>query len=237
MHANELITLSITPTLYPALFGPALPVLPAYVPASIINNWAMPIPQTGHIDDTLDFFNNLGTYRKERTHESRIDDLSATILRISHCSARRPHFRRFDLPLRMSNTPCWAKFNFVLLSNDGYIKAVGEHKTRKNQTSVGAQWAAEAIAAAQYNNNVRSTRHLPSIDHTIMGLIMVGARPRFYRMLVTVALANAVARGNIPLTATTLEFYDPPGVSVFGFETAHNREVLFRCYEAWRLLL
>jgi len=53
------------------------------------------------------------------------------------------------------------------LSNDGYIKAVGEHKTRKNQTSVGAQWAAEAIAATQYNNNVRSTRHLPSIDHTI----------------------------------------------------------------------
>lgn len=65
----------------------------------------MPAPRTGHNDDTLDFFNNLEAFREERTHESRIDDLSATILRISQCSARRPHFRRFDLPLRMSETP------------------------------------------------------------------------------------------------------------------------------------
>ena len=232
-HADELTTLSITPTPYPALFGPALPLLPAYVPAAIINNQDMPAPQTGHNDDTLDFFNNLKAYCNERTHESRIDDLSATILRISHCSTRRPHFRRFDLPLRMSNTRRWANPNFVLFSNDGYIKAVGEHKKKAN---VEAQWAAEAIAAAQYNNNLRSVRNLPLIDHTIMGLIMVSARPRFYRMLVTVALGNAVALGNIPPTATTLQFYDPP-VSIFGFETAHNRAFLFRCYEAWRLLL
>ena len=235
-HADELTTLSITPTPYPALFGPALPLLPAYVPAAIINNQAMPAPQTGHNDDTLDFFNNLEAYCRERTHESRIDDLNATILRISHCSARRSHFRRYDLPLLMSTTPRWAKPNFVLFSNDGYIKAVGEHKTWKNQANVEAQWAAEAIAAAQYNNNLRTARNLPLIDHTIMGLIMVDARPRFYRMLVIVAVENAVALGNIPPTATALEFYDPP-VSVLGFEIAHNRAVLFRCYEAWRLLL
>lgn len=114
----------------------------------------------------------------------------------------------------------------MLLSSDGYIKAVGEHKTRKNQANFEAQWAAEAIAAAQYNNHIRSTRNLPFINHMIMGLIMIGARPCFCRMLVTVALANAVALGNIPPTATALEFYDLP-VSVFGFETARYRKVLF----------
>ena len=113
---------------------------------------------------------------------------------------------------------------------------MGEHKTWKNQANVEVQWAAEAIAAAQYNNNLRTARNLPLIDHTIMGLIMVDARPRFYRMLVTVAPENAVALGNIASTATASEFYDPP-VSVLGFEIAHNRAVLFRCYEAWRLLL
>jgi hypothetical protein len=129
-HANELTTLSITPTPYPALFASPLPLLPAYVSAAIISNQDMPAPQTGHNDDTLDFFNNLKAYCRERTHESRIDDLNATILRISHCSARRPHFRRYDLPLLMSTTPRWAKPNFVLFSNDGYIRAVVSESTR-----------------------------------------------------------------------------------------------------------
>ena len=67
------------------------------------------------------------------------------------------------------------------------------NKTIFDTTRPEPQLVAAAIAAYQYNNEIRQIRGLPALDTMIIPcIIMVGARPAFYLVPVTQALSMAV---------------------------------------------
>lgn len=72
-----------------------------------------------------------------------------------------------------------------------------------NRTDTEAQVVAEAVAAFQFNNEMRGKHGLLPLDiMTIPCITMTGTRPTFYLIPVTTELSDAVITGRYPATRT-----------------------------------
>jgi hypothetical protein len=144
--------------------------------------------------------------------ESAIDDFAKEILRVIGFEERGTLLRsRFAIPLTICGDSKRAAQTDVCLvhGNSTILLVVQEDKTTISNRDPEAQVIAQAIAAFQYNNRVRSRiglRELEGMD--IPCITVVGTRPIFYIVPVTRALSNAVITAQYPLT-TYAEIYAP----------------------------
>ncbi|KAM6498451.1 hypothetical protein JOM56_006399 [Amanita muscaria] len=102
-----------------------------------------------------------------------------------------------------------------------------------------AQVIAEAIAAFQHNNQKRRDLGLQSLESmTIPCITMVGTRPFFYKVPVTMQLSNAVASGKYPQPLTTVTSCAPPDGrrATDGMEELDYRRVALQYYDAFHQL-
>ncbi|KAK0448309.1 uncharacterized protein EV420DRAFT_1630923 [Desarmillaria tabescens] len=100
---------------------------------------------------------------------------------------------------------------------------------------------AQAIAAFQENNKRRARLFLNSLPVQIIpGITMVGTFPTFYKIAVTSELDHSIRHGQYPATETVVYCHTPRVPSRHRSEGMHslpNRELLVRCYEAFKSIV
>ncbi|KAH9959683.1 hypothetical protein BC827DRAFT_1213256 [Russula dissimulans] len=139
--------------------------------------------------------------------ESFIDEFSRETLRILGFAERGLFLTTcFTIPLMICGNGRHAQTDVCLLDRGLMALLILQgDKAVFNASRPEPQVIAEAIAVYQYNNDIRQTRGLPTLESmTIPCIIMVGMRPTFYLVPVTRALSIAVASGLYPETSTVV---------------------------------
>ncbi|KAG6898689.1 hypothetical protein C0995_008844 [Termitomyces sp. Mi166 len=115
-------------------------------------------------------------------------------------SAERILVTRYPIQLYMSSSKCWAKTNVALVTPDRKVFCViHENKPRDDNDLPESQLIAEAIAAAQFNNDMREQVHgISKKDMVILAIAMLGMVPVFYQVPVSLELLEAVQHGGYP---------------------------------------
>jgi hypothetical protein len=175
--------------------------------------------------------------------ESAIDDFAKEVLRVVGFEERGTLLRsRFAIPLTIcGDSSRTAQADVCLIhGNSAILLVVQEDKTTISNRDPEAQVIAQAIAAFQYNNRVRSRiglRELEGMD--IPCITMVGTRPIFYIVPVTRALSNAVITAQYPQATTqVLKCVVSPSSRRLsdGMEVPDFRRVALQHYDAFKVL-
>lgn len=170
---------------------------------------------------------------------SAIDDLAKSVLWVT--GFYKPgvtHLRpQFSIPLNIRGDDKQVAQSNVCLQHipSMMLLLVQANKTSANPSDPEAQMVAEAIAAFQFNNEVRKLEGLPELDAmTIPSMIMVGTQPAFYFVPVTKQLSNAVAFGDRPEAVTIIKSCHPPRSSFpeakAGLENVNYRQTALQYY-------
>ena len=98
------------------------------------------------------------------------------------------------------------------------------------------QLIAAAIAAFQHDNNVRGIHGGAPLDIKVMtGITMTGTTPTFFKIPVTLELADAIERGDYPANPTVVAMHSPeiprPGAGMLHLD---NRRSILACFEAFK---
>jgi hypothetical protein len=124
--------------------------------------------------------------------------------------------------------------------NKGILLVMQEDKSHLEGMDPEPQLIAEAIAAHQYNNKCLERIGLPTIQaKMIPGIIMAGSTPTFYKIPVTQDLVYAVETGQYPEKPTIVHKLIPPVADLNrlvhdGMRPLNNRDVILRCFEAFK---
>ena len=208
--SNELAAYNITVRRQsaPDFFGYQPNTIPEYLDPEFVHS---PVPPNDSIADVATFrilqYIDLAT-RANATQESAIDDVARELLRLLNFEEKGTLLRsRYAIPFFISgDTGCVAQTDLCLIQGSATILLIiQEDKTGFSQKYPEAQVIAEAIAAFQYNNLSRDRAGLDTVESmTIPAIIMIGTRPIFYKIPVTQALSDAVARAQYPAFHTTV---------------------------------
>jgi hypothetical protein len=185
-----------------------------------------------------------------KTHineESAVDDFARHILLAFKYNKGDNIVRvRQELSLRMFGQNLSAKPDICVENVKSTIKLlVQEDKsynaskgTRLDIKTTEAQMVAEAIAAFQNNNRIRTAFNEPELDSYCFPCIaMLGTYPIFYLFNVTKNLAESVEEGKIPTNITIIKkFQIPIKTLMIGdiFYNKESRKQIFQCYQALR---
>ncbi|KAH0586279.1 hypothetical protein H2248_007526 [Termitomyces sp. 'cryptogamus'] len=90
-----------------------------------------------------------------------------------------------------------------VIDHDFFIHLIVEEDYSHNFKEV--ELVAKAIAAAQANNAARWNQGLPRKDMLIPAMMMNGMQPAFYRIPVSLELADGVMGGNYPAHETIIQ--------------------------------
>jgi hypothetical protein len=137
----------------------------------------------------------------EGRHESSVDDFSVALFKvIGYASRTRMARSRMPMALDICGETRSAQADVCLLSDDQVVLLVQEDKRFMSDADPEPQLVAEAIAAFQTNRTRYRRRRgqQPPGSAVIPGIVMVGARPTFYKVQVTSELADAVMAGRYP---------------------------------------
>ncbi|KAH9160698.1 hypothetical protein EDB89DRAFT_866818 [Lactarius sanguifluus] len=182
----------------------------------------------------------------EGFEESYVDDFGAMLLRRLGYpeDGRVIHTRASNIRLEISGRSKYAQPNICIIdrSHHNCLLLVQENKRFRpgNQAVPQAQLIAEAIAAFTHNNHLLQHAGQETLDvHQLPWLVPL---PTFYKICVTSDLKNGVDGGMYPLEATNVFAHAPlshlPGDPIEnyneGMKPLENRDVILRCYEAFR---
>ncbi|KAK0187513.1 hypothetical protein F5146DRAFT_1140929 [Armillaria mellea] len=135
----------------------------------------------------------------------------------------------------------YAKTDVCLLDIESFVLLlVQEDKSHIKPMDPEAQLIAEAIAAFQENNKPRARLFLDPLPVQILpGITMVGTFPAFYKIAVTSELDRCIRHGQYPATQTIVYRHTPrvPRRRSGGMRPLPNRELLVRCYEAFKCIV
>jgi hypothetical protein len=156
-------------------------------------------------DDTYRFLAYLDL-ATTASQETAIDDFAREVLRTLGFEERGLVLRtRHTIPLSIcGDTNKVSQIDVCLLDRRSTILLVlQQDKTIFKPSDPEAQIIAEAIAAYQYNNQIRQRMDLHPLDTmTVPCITMIGTRPIFYLVPVTKALSDAVITGQWPPVMT-----------------------------------
>jgi hypothetical protein len=129
----------------------------------------------------------------------------------------------------------------VLDAASEILLLVQEDKTHINPQDPEPQLIAEAIATFQ-SNNLKRVNELfvdPLQTMVIPGITMTRTFPKFYKIKVTEDLDQCVQYGQFPAVQTIVYRHTPrvPRRRSDGMRPLYNRELILRCYEAFRLVV
>ena len=98
-----------------------------------------------------------------------------------------------------------------------------------------AQVIAQAIAAFQANNRVRTDACLNPLDRMVFPCItMVGTYPKFYLVPVTMGLSDCVSEGSPPFQRTIVLRHIPMVSIRESMVLLEDRKKIIQCFEAFR---
>jgi len=207
---NELAAYNITVRRQSAtdFFGYQPDTIPEFLNPEFVHS---PVPPDDNIADVATFrilqYIDLAT-RANATQESAIDDLARELLRLLNFEEKGTLLRsRYAIPFLISgDTGRVAQTDLCLIQGSSTILLViQEDKSIFSHKDPEAQVIAEAIAAFQYNNLNRDRAGFDTVESMIIPAItMIGTRPIFYKIPVTQALSDAVARAQYPAFQTTV---------------------------------
>lgn len=174
--------------------------------------------------------------------ESAVDDFAIELLKTLGY-ARRPRVvrSRVDIPLFICGEQHHAKTDVCIVDTDEILLLIQEDKRHLEEKDPEPQLIVEAIAAFQANNDKR-TRILgqDAIAHkTVPGITMTGTSPVFYKIPVTIELADSVLMGQYPPIRTVVHAHLPPVPRPArrlseGMRPLDNRATILTCYEAFK---
>ena len=176
-------------------------------PQFLSNNLRLDSDNSEVSDETLRLLEylNLAT-RVNVGQESAISDFVKEILRILGFEERGTLLRsRYAIPFTISgDSSRSAQTNVCLVHGSSSILfIVQEDKDTISGKDPEAQVIAEAIATFQYNNRARKQMGLDMLDEMVVPcIVMVGTRPIFYKVPVTMQLNDAVITAEYPSQAT-----------------------------------
>jgi hypothetical protein len=158
-------------------------------------------------DETYRLFQYLDlATRANNGQESAIDDFAKEILRLSGFEERGTLLRsRYAIPFTIcGDASRSAQTDICLLhGNSTILLVLQEDKTVISSSNPEPQVIAEAIAAFQYNNRVRSQLGVHELDSmTIPCIAMIGTRPIFYKVPVTSQLNTSIITAQYPVATT-----------------------------------
>ena len=178
--------------------------------------------------------------RANAGQESAIDDFAKSVLEVTGFDQIGTILRtRYDIPFTICGDSHRAARSDVCLVhlNSMILLVVQEDKTVFSSSDPEPQIIAEAIATFQHNNRKRVDIGLPQLDTmTIPCITMVGTRPIFYQIPVTMQLSDCVATGQFPPQPTVVRRCAPPTrrKASEGMEVPDYRRIALQYYDAFR---
>lgn len=174
--------------------------------------------------------------------ESAVGDFTAELLRILGYETDETVIRTCkSLNMLMCSEDVSTKADVCLLDEKFLVLlVVQEDKNHISPMDPEAQLIAEAIAAFQENNNRRGQwLYLNPLQVQIIpGITMIGTFPTFYKITVTSELSACVEQGQYPATQTVVRRHTPcVPKRKSGMGPLFNRELLVRCYEAFKYIV
>lgn len=175
--------------------------------------------------------------------ESAVDAFVAELLRaMGYEREETVVYTQKSLWLLMCGDYVYAKSDVCVMDTASNISLVAqEDKSHIKPSDPEPQLIAEAIAAFQQNNNIRTDGHIlaPLEQQFIHGITMIDTFPKFYKIKVTSDLDLAVNFGHYPPIQTVVYRHTPrvPGLRTTGMKPLDNRKHVLRCYEAFRSLV
>lgn len=175
------------------------------------------------------------------SEESSVDDLARELLSVHRYDEGDKVIRMHKrTPLLMCGCNTIAEADVFIMNSNRIFLLVQEDKSGKLlNPDPEPQMVAEAIAAFQYNNNVRE-RNLgqqPINECLIPCITMVGLRPVFYKVSITQQLNIAVRTGSYPEFRTVIDRFNPAVMNAnmaHGFLEKDNRSYLSQCFLAFK---
>jgi hypothetical protein len=171
--------------------------------------------------------------------ESAVDAFVVELLRLMHYEALgRVALQNVNLTLTMCGKECHTQSDVCVMDSDSILLVVQQYKRDGSSVRLPeAQLLAEAIAAFDYNNQLRRrTSQDPVQDRMIPGIIMRGNLPIFYKFNITQDFVDCVRLGRRPAAVTKVFRHVPvyPDGFDFGMFPSRNRRVALECLEAFR---
>ncbi|KAF8266449.1 hypothetical protein EI94DRAFT_1733002 [Lactarius quietus] len=165
--------------------------------------------------------------------------LLGSLLRLNNRGG--PIHLRPELPFVMNGCRVLAVPNLAIYDNENYPFFLF-HRDKSSQDRAEPRPVASALGAFYTINFGRTAVGLPPLPSKMyIGMIMIRSAPRFYKITITQALADAVMTPQFPIEETIMERFVPPVPNmdeflVEGMQPLENRRVCFQSFEALRTL-
>jgi hypothetical protein len=174
------------------------------------------------------------------SEESAVDDFSHELLGILRFENPGQVIRmRKSIRLFTCGKYTHAKTDLCIIGEQGILLLIQEDKSYIKFSDPEPQIIAEAIAAFQYNNDIRVEQlDLEDLqEYTFPCITMVGTYPVFYKIKVTKELDEAVRLGRYPKCETLVEKFNPVGDQGgynYGMKPLGNRKRILQSFIGFR---
>ena len=187
---------------------------------------------------------DLAMCRKPR-EESAVEDFAVHLLGLlDYVPRSRMAHTRADILLTICGQERHTKTDVCIVDSKEVLLLVQEDKRWKESKDPEPQLIAEAIAAFQTNSTrtrILGQGHSPVVHKVMLGITLRGTFPVFYKIPVTIQLAQCVAQGVYPAERTIVHAHIPemarPADLSEGMKPLDNRTTILACYEAFKRFL
>lgn len=239
---NDLLSYNIKVTSFSPeeFYGEPLPSLSDIDPYLVDGT----LDTQGLSDETYRLLQYLDLASKANSgQESAIDDFAREILRVLGYESRGLLLRsRYNIPLLICGDSNQSVQTDVCLVQGAstILLVIQEDKITISSRDPEPQVIAEAIAAFQNNNRNRQRLGHQELDMMVIPAItMIGTRPIFYLVPVTMSLSDAIATAQYPTTPTIIKKCVVASGSrrlSEGMESKDFRHLALQHYTAFRTL-
>lgn len=137
---------------------------------------------------------------------------------------------------------CGTETDVCIKNNDNILLLLQEDKAYGTHSDPEPQLIAEAIAAFQYNNEIRHRYfHSAELDsYTFPCITMIGSYARFYKIPISQELNQAVIHGYKPSFVTRVECFDVlenDRLSTLGMAQLNARKKILQCFKLMREIM
>jgi hypothetical protein len=203
------------------------------VPPAILTTTTATVALAANDGATWEFLFFMG--RAMSGPEANVDAFALELLRLMrYRTFGRVVTCNVNLTFTMCGKECHAQTDVCAFDSDSFLLVLQEDKRNLSpQPLPVAQLVAEAIAAFEYNNKLRQN---PVLDWMMLGIIMRGTLPIFYKIHVTQDLVTCVKLGQYPAIVTNIFEHVPefPDDENLGMLSLANRRIALECYEAFK---
>jgi hypothetical protein len=181
--------------------------------------------------------------RIRQSEESAVDDFASRLLEtLGYTDMNHLVCTRKSIRFLICGTNSYAKTDICIMDDNEILFILQEDKSHISPADPEPQIIAEAIAAFQYNNNIRVRQMgLEAIREYIFPCItMIGTYPTFYKIRVTKELDDAVRFGYYPNSQTQVHRFEPIiGGKRYdlGMKDIENRIRILKCFKIFRKIV